>query len=164
MHTLIIRHRLPAHRPQQPPKPYQGTCLGFSRYICPSYPLLLRPTRYHSEKANAKHNGCLTRLKTGNGNVHENRVTMGVCVRVSGKCVGEGTESENLLVQTLDSPSQNVSNPPTRNTCEDKLRTRRLFLGGNPSVSSSTLLWVNRGRMISHTRSWVNSSSINSSK
>lgn len=162
MHTLIIRHHPPAHHLRQPPKLYQGTRLGFLRYICPLYPPLLRPAHYHSVKANAKHSGYLTRLKTGNETVHENRVMMGVCVRVSGKCIEEGTETGSLLVQTLDPPSQMCQIPFSRNRKE--IRTRRLFLGGNPSVSSSTLLWVNRGRMISQTRSWVNSSSMNSSK
>lgn len=162
MHTLIIRHHPPAHHLRQPRKPYQGTCLGFLIYICPLYPPLLHPIRYHSEKANAKHNGCLTRLKTGSENVHENQGTMGVCARVSGKCIEEETETGSLLVQTLDPPSQMCQIPFSRNRKE--IRTRRLFLGGNPSVSSSTLLWVNRGRMISQTRSWVNSSSMNSSK
>jgi hypothetical protein len=44
----------------------------------------------------------------------------------------------------------------------EKVRTSNDFLGARPSVSSRTALWVNRGRIISHTRSWVRSSSMNS--
>lgn len=53
--------------------------------------------------------------------------------------------------------------PPEHHERSTKL-TSKLFRAGRPSVSSRTERWVNRGKMISQTRSLVSSSSMNSSK